>query len=322
MVKSFQWILCAIVIPFFIGLWSCSVPKLPDVTPPIVVMIHPAPAQVVTGVVPVVASATDDKEVSQMHIFIDGTKVASKAGNIITYNWDTTPIADNRDHYLMALATDKEGNTGFSPLVTVRVVKGSQPDTLAPLVTIINPVSGQTVRGVVNVVANVVDQSRITQVDFYVDGKLAYTDLAAPFEFSWNVSDSINGTIHSLFARAFDENGNSSVSATVTVTISSDHIQDITPPVVTMLYPPAGATFSVSTHPSINVVVDASDESGIDRAEFYVDGNLMETDNQAPYEYTWDLTGYADGNLHTVYVKVYDTAGNFNAVMNVVTITP
>ncbi len=305
-----------------LGVPGCSVPEIPDVLPPIVVIIHPAPGQVVTGEIPVVASATDDDNVETMMLYIDGQQVATQKGNSLSYQWNTTSIADNRDHYIMALARDKSGNTGFSPMVRVRVVKGSQPDTLAPIITILHPVSGQVVQDTVNIITQVNDRSAISKVEFYIDGNLEFTDLAAPFRYAWDVSDLVNGSLHTVFAMAYDENGYSGVSPTVTVTVASDVIQDITPPTLTILYPPAGATFSAATTPSVKIVADAEDTGGIERVEFYIDGELKATDTSKPYEYSWNLAPYADGNTHTIYVKAYDYAGNVNAAMNVVTILP
>ncbi len=322
MIKSAAVGFYMVVALFLTGFQGCSVPEVPDVIPPIVVVIHPAPGQVLTGEVPVVASSTDDDDVESMTLYIDGIQVASQKGNNLTYNWNTTPIADNRDHYIMALARDQSGNTGFSPLVRVRVVKGSQPDTLAPVITILHPVTGQVVRDTINVITQVKDQSAISKVEFYIDGNLEYTDLAAPFQYEWVVTSLVNGSLHSIFATAYDENGYIGVSPTITVTVASDVVEDITPPTLTILYPPAGATFSVATTSSITIVADAEDESGIDRVEFYIDGALKATDASKPYEYSWNLTTYADGNAHTIYVKAYDKAGNFNAAMNVVTILP
>jgi len=58
----------------------------------------------------------------------------------------------------------------------------------------------------------------------------------------------------------------------------------------------------------ITVEVEASDkESGIDKVEFYIDGELRVTDNEAPYIY--DLTDSLK-RFHTIDVIAYDNAGN------------
>ena len=58
---------------------------------------------------------------------------------------------------------------------------------------------------------------------------------------------------------------------------------------------------------SIDIKVNANDgTSGVDRVEFYIDGDLMNTDTEAPYEWTWNERVFF---THTIRVKVYDKAG-------------
>ncbi|KAA0008735.1 MAG: hypothetical protein FE042_01220 [Thermoplasmata archaeon] len=58
---------------------------------------------------------------------------------------------------------------------------------------------------------------------------------------------------------------------------------------------------------SIDVKVNANDEnSGVDRVEFYIDEDLLNTDTEEPYEWTWNERVFF---THTITVKVYDKAG-------------
>ncbi|MFC1679938.1 Ig-like domain-containing protein, partial [Elusimicrobiota bacterium] len=76
------------------------------------------------------------------------------------------------------------------------------------------------------------------------------------------------------------------------------------PPTVAISAPGAGAT----VWGIVPVQVDARDDSGIDRVEFYVDGTLKGADAEAPYEFAWDADGVPDG-AHTALVRAYDLAG-------------
>ena len=60
---------------------------------------------------------------------------------------------------------------------------------------------------------------------------------------------------------------------------------------------------------TISVSVSASDDIGVTAVELYLDGDLLATDNTAPYSFTWDTGGTADG-MHTLQVMAYDAAGN------------
>ncbi len=61
----------------------------------------------------------------------------------------------------------------------------------------------------------------------------------------------------------------------------------------------------------ITIKVDAIDnESGVERVEFYIDGELKNTDNDAPFEWLWkdSLT-----RRHNIKVTAFDYAGNSNS---------
>ncbi len=58
----------------------------------------------------------------------------------------------------------------------------------------------------------------------------------------------------------------------------------------------------------VTVEVDALDnESGIERVEFYINGELKSTDTNAPYEWIWKDSSV---RMQTITVFVYDYAGN------------
>jgi len=80
---------------------------------------------------------------------------------------------------------------------------------------------------------------------------------------------------------------------------------DTEPPILEITYPPEGEYI----RGAITVSVDASDPSGIEKVEFYIDGSPVFTDYDHPYECVWDTTGYPDGT-HTIKVIAYDKVGN------------
>ena len=64
---------------------------------------------------------------------------------------------------------------------------------------------------------------------------------------------------------------------------------------------------------SVQIEVQATHSSGIDRVEFYIDDSLKATDTSAPYSYAWDTTLVEDG-FHTIRVRAYNTNGNSSDV--------
>ena len=57
----------------------------------------------------------------------------------------------------------------------------------------------------------------------------------------------------------------------------------------------------------IDIEVDAYDEDGIDKVEFYIDKKLKSTDTNEPYTWTWDERAFGK---RTIRVTAYDKAGN------------
>ena len=88
-------------------------PDVPDEIPPVVNIIHPVTGQAVSGTVLVSIGASDERELKEVNLFIDGHIVISSPGPLLQYDWDTAPIADDRNHSLYATATDGNNNKGF-----------------------------------------------------------------------------------------------------------------------------------------------------------------------------------------------------------------
>ncbi|MEJ2636459.1 MAG: Ig-like domain-containing protein [Calditrichia bacterium] len=295
---------------------QCTLPNAPDDTPPVTTIIFPVTDQAVSGTVKVIMGATDNNDIDHLNLYIDGTKVSTLTETPYEYAWDTTPVADNRNHNLQTAAVDAAGNIGFSGAVTVRVVAGSVPDTLAPVITIINPITGSLVSDTVRVIPTIVDDSNIQKVEYYVDGRLNYTASSRPFEFDWIVSNYIDGSVHNLFAQAYDENLNTAYSNVVTVTVQSDNIVDNTPPSVSLLYPVAGSTVSGN----VDILAEAEDNVAIDYLELYVDGQIYQTVTNAPWKFQWDTSTLPGGSTHALFVKAYDTNQN-QGISEVISVT-
>jgi plastocyanin len=62
----------------------------------------------------------------------------------------------------------------------------------------------------------------------------------------------------------------------------------------------------------ITIEVNASDESGIQKVEFYINGKLKGNDTTAPYNWTWDEKTFFRG-IQRIKVIAYDKAGNRNS---------
>ncbi|HEY2093972.1 MAG TPA: Ig-like domain-containing protein [Thermoanaerobaculia bacterium] len=80
---------------------------------------------------------------------------------------------------------------------------------------------------------------------------------------------------------------------------------DTTPPTTSITAPTNGSTVSGT----VNVTANASDNVGVTKVEFYMDGALRTTDTTSPYSWSWDTTTFANSS-HSLVTKAYDAAGN------------
>jgi len=80
---------------------------------------------------------------------------------------------------------------------------------------------------------------------------------------------------------------------------------DVTPPVTSITAPLNGATVSGTA----SVTASASDNVGVTKVEFYLDGALKSTDTSSPYSWSWDTTTATNGS-HSLTSKAYDAALN------------
>jgi len=102
-----------------------------DTTPPVVSLNSPGDGAAVSGTVSVSASASDNKQVASMSLFIDGKEVAKSFGSSLSYSWDTAAGAKPKggrqktsagtSRSLTVKAADAAGNEATKTVsVTVR----------------------------------------------------------------------------------------------------------------------------------------------------------------------------------------------------------
>jgi hypothetical protein len=164
-----------------------------------------------------------------------------------------------------------------------------------PVVAITSPVSPATTLSgtVVTITATASDaDGNVAKVDFFDGATKLGEDLIAPFEYAYT---GVAG-IHTITAVATDNEGGTTTSAPLTLTVNVD-----TPPIVSITSPAStGATSKVSVSLTINA--DASDNVSVSQVEFFVGETnssgvfnitSLGVDNGAPYSvnYTPISTG-------------------------------
>jgi subtilisin family serine protease len=88
-------------------------------------------------------------------------------------------------------------------------------------------------------------------------------------------------------------------------TTTTGSTADTLAPAISITSPTAGGAVSGV----VPVDVEYSDNVGVTRAEFYVNGSKVASDDTSPFAFAWDTAAYGDGS-HTLVAKAYDAAGN------------
>ncbi len=105
------------------------------------------------------------------------------------------------------------------------------------------------------------------------------------------------GTYTATFTATSNQGQSASAIRTLTVTGAAD------------TQPPTVSVTESGTSGSLTFSATASDNVGVTRVEFYVDGTLAGTDTANPYTLAFDSTPVANGS-HSLVAKAHDAAGN------------
>lgn len=198
------------------------------------------------------------------------------------------------DHFYYAKVTQNDGNILWSAPIWVTQVAGGD-DLIVP--TVSASVGGSS--GNITLSANASDDKGVTVVEFYVDGNLIASTGVTPYTATLDSTKLSNGS-HTLVAWAYDASNNIGKSSPIIFT-TSNTIIDVGAPVVS-----ASVTGSAGR---ITLNATATDNVGVTKVEFYVDGSLVGSSTAAPYALAYDSTLLAKGS-HSLVTKAYDAANN------------
>ncbi len=105
---------------------QASTGACPDTTPPAVSITSPLGGAIVSGIVSVQASATDDNAVARVQFELDGTNLGAEVVSPpYAVSWNTAAVA-NGTHTLSAVARDAAGNSTTASNVVVTVANSGQ----------------------------------------------------------------------------------------------------------------------------------------------------------------------------------------------------
>jgi len=86
----------------------------------------------------------------------------------------------------------------------------------------------------------------------------------------------------------------------------SNILSDDISPIVNITYPFYGDTIISD----IIIKADATDNIGVEKVTFFIDGDSVGYDDSFPYEFSWEISNWADGNNHYIFAKAIDLEEN------------
>jgi chitinase len=234
-----------------------------------------------------------------------GTGATQGSAPIDVGNTTTATISgldSSHEYYFAVTAYTTSGvESSYSNVISV-------PELLSPITSITYPANNATVSGTVSVAASASDNVGVTKIEFYVNNVLQGTETTSPYVFSWNTTGLTSGS-YTLMTKAYDAAGNVGQSDSVSVTVASNA------PAVSIDSPVSGATVGGT----VAIMASASDNAGVTKVAFYVNGSLKTTDKKAPYTYNWSTKSLKNGN-YTIMVKAYDASGHVTSTSIPVTV--
>jgi subtilisin family serine protease len=242
-------------------------------------------APIVAGAAALLISANPSLSAPQVQDLLKQT-----ADDLGSSGWDTSYGYGRVNAYKALLAAT--GGSSTTP-----------SDTAPPTANIIAPSNGSTLSGTVNVSVSASDNMGVAKVECYINGALAATSSSASASFSWNTTGFANGS-YTLQAKAYDTAGNVGTSAPESVSVQNT-VPDTTPPTATITAPAQGSTVSGV----VSVSVSGTDNVGVTKVEWYLNGALAGTSASAAATFFWDTTTFPNGSC-TLTARAYDGAGN------------
>jgi glucose/arabinose dehydrogenase len=224
---------------------------------------------------------------------------ADQQANGRRYRFDAWSQGGAASQTVATPSTDTTYTANFTDVGPVN----NQPPTVQ-----LSAPAGATVNTAVTLSADAADSDgSVTRVDFSDGSTPIGSDSTAPYSISWTPTTTGSKT---LTARAFDNNGASTTSAAVTITVNPAVGNDTTPPTATLTAP---AAFADDLTGTLAITADASDNVGVAGVEFQVDGVAIGSeDTSAPFAASIDTTQWASGQ-HIVRARARDAAGNRSA---------
>ncbi len=191
-----------------------------DDTRPTVEITSPSDGARVGKSTKIRVTAKDNVDVADVTLYVDGVALATDVSPRYQFYLNATRY-DAGEHVISAVATDTSGNTRTDE-ITLEFTRDSG-DSSRPSVQLVQPGSGDTVRGVITVLAEASDNKNLASAELLVDGKsvdeVNISGTQAAVAINWNTTSVSDGS-HEVSIRITDTSGNTR-SDSVTVSVNN-----------------------------------------------------------------------------------------------------
>ena len=280
---------------------SAEIQVTVDNTSPELTLVSPEEMVIQHDVILLAAEAADNIQMDRVEFSMDGMELEPVSEEPWELVYDGSALASGL-HVVKATAFDAAGNETS----VTREILVDRP----PVVVILTPEAGATVTGPFSVQAEVMDDVGLDSVILYMDGD------------AWMAAlDPIGGGLYEDTCFPPYEKA----ERTLTVVVKDSVGQESEAVVTVLVDHPVTVEIQVCEDAACDVLEPDSELTGIvqlravaedDGAEivgvdFLVDGELAHQDLVAPYDFSWDTTGVADGArlLEAVATNALDEIG-------------
>ena len=273
---------------------------------PTAFFLSPFAGQYVSGTVDITVIASDNDSIQYVSYFINNILQGYIQESPYVFPWNTHLVESGNYYSLHVNVRDMSNNITTVPPISVIVDNGIQDDITPPTGSIVSPPAGLTVSGEVQIIISASDNRAMDEVALSIDGIYITTIEQAPYYYSWDTTLEEEDTEHTISVVLVDLAGNETPLNPIAVTVDNEPPGDSTPPTIIIMEPAAGQNLMGT----VSIEVLATDDTGIDFIEFYIDGFSDTTDSSDPYIYEWDTETVSDDMEHIIAVVGYDLEGN------------
>jgi serine protease len=276
-----------------------------DTTPPTV----SASESGTSGTITLSATASDNVGVTKVEFYVDNVLKGTDTTSPYSMTLDSTTLS-NASHSLTAKAYDAANNVGTSSAVSFTINNGTTSNVLQ------NGVGVTISDSVVNHQQNwtMAVPAGATNLVFSMSGGTGDPDLyvkfgSAPTLTSYDCRPYVSGPAESCPITTAQA-GTYYVMVNTYAAYSGTTLKgSFTAPGGGDTTPPTVSASESGTSGTITLSATASDNVGVTKVEFYVDGTLKGTDTTSPYSMTLDSTTLSNAS-HSLVAKAYDAANN------------